>query len=119
VSDRSESIELIDEERIVPYGAARTTWLVRQGEGWIRAAVWPGATTEARDAGPGTVWERAVKLVVARGTELMRVESRPRPEAPKDLFAYFGKKSAHPRTTRRTLYRVEAGGRVRPVPKAP
>jgi hypothetical protein len=119
VTERTESIELIDDERIVPYGAARTTWLVRQGEGWIAAAQWPGASTESRNAGPGTVWERAVKLALPRGTELMRVESRPRPEAPKDLFAYFGKKGAHPRTTRRTRYRVEAGGRVRPVPQSP
>lgn len=119
MTERAESVELIDEERIVPYGAARTTWLVRQGDGWVTAAKWPGATTESRDAGPGTVWERAVKLELARGTELMRVESRPRPEAPKDLFAYFGKKGAHPRTTRRTHYRVVAGGRVLAVPQKP
>lgn len=119
MSERGESIELIDEERVVPYGAARTTWLVRQGDGWVSAAEWPGATTEAREAGPGTVWVRAVKLVLARGTELIRVESRPRREAPKDPFSYLGKRGNHPRTTRRTLYRVEVGGRVRPMPKQP
>jgi hypothetical protein len=112
---RLESVELVDSERVVPFGHARITWLVRKGDGWIRATEWPGAVTEARDAGPGTVWERAVILELATGTELVRVESRPRAEAPKDPLSYLDRRTHRPRTTRRTRYRVEPGGRVRPL----
>ncbi|HEX4335742.1 MAG TPA: hypothetical protein VH062_07490 [Polyangiaceae bacterium] len=115
---RIESVELVDSERVVPYGDARVTWLVRKGDGWVRATQWPGATTAARDAGPGTVWERAVTLALVAGTELVRVESRPRIEAPKDPLSYLDRRGARPRTTRRTLYRVEVGGRVRALSDA-
>jgi hypothetical protein len=113
--NRVASVELVDSERIVPHGEARITWLVRKGDGWVRATEWPGATTRARDAGPGTVWERAVTLELSTGTELTRVESRPRAEPPKDPLSYLDRRNPRPRSTRRTLYRVEVGGRVRPL----
>jgi hypothetical protein len=115
---RGETIELRETEQIVPHGAARTTWLVRQGSGWTRATEWPGASTEQRDAGPGTVWERVVVLVLPAGTELVRVESRPRPATSRDPLSYLEKSSRAPsRATARALYRVEVGGRVRRVAK--
>jgi hypothetical protein len=112
---RIASVELVDSARVVPYGEARVTWFVRKGEGWVRAAEWPGAVVEARDAGPGTVWERAVTMDLSPGTELLRVESRPRTEAPKDPLSYLDRRSSRPRATRRTRYRVEVGGRVLPL----
>jgi len=117
MSDRDgDRVELIDDERIVPYGAARTTWFVRRGVSWVKAAEWPGATTERRDSGPGTVWERAVLVPLPPGTELMRVETRPRKVAPVDPLSYLSRETRRPpRSTRRTRYRVEPGGRVRPV----
>jgi hypothetical protein len=110
-----ETVELVEHERIVPYGAARTAWLVKKGDGWVRATLWTGATTEQRSAGPGTVWERAVTLVLPRGTELMRVETRPRPEPPKDPLSYLDRRTARPMATRKTAYRVISGGRVQAI----
>ncbi len=117
MSGRVESVELVDSERIVPHGEARVTWHVRKGEGWVRATAWPGAVAVARNAGPGTVWERAVTVELVAGTELLRVESRPRLEAPKDPLSYFDRRNPRPRATRRARYRVEVGGRVRPLPE--
>ena len=114
--DRDEEVELIEAERVVAHGAALTTWLVRHGQAWTRATEWPGAVVERRDAGPGTVWERAVTLVVPRGTELLRVETRPRHEVPRDPLSYLERAiRSLPRSTHRTRYRVEVGGRVLPV----
>ena len=56
---------------------------------WITAAEYPGAESERRDAGPGTVWERAVTIIVPLGTELMRVETRPRQTETKDPMSYL------------------------------
>jgi len=114
-----EAVELNETERIVPHGAARTTWLVRHGRGWTRATDCPGASTAQREAGPGTVWERVVSLVLPAGTELMRVESRPRRPPARDPLSYLEKSSSKvPRATERTLYRVGVGGRVRRVVSA-
>ena len=108
-----EQIQLFDDERIVPHGAQRTTWFVRQGEAWIKAAEWPGATTERRDSGPGTVWERAVTVTLPLGAELMRVETKPLPPANKDPMSYLRTETKRqPRATRRTYYRVGPGGRL-------
>ncbi|HVW30056.1 MAG TPA: hypothetical protein VHC69_32070 [Polyangiaceae bacterium] len=112
---RAAPVELVDYARVVPYGEARVTWFVRKGDGWTRAAEWPGATVEARDAGPGTVWERVVTVELAPGTELLRVESRPRAEAPKDPLSYLDRRTPRARATRRTRYRVDVGGRVSPL----
>lgn len=112
---RSETVELVDSARIVSYGEARVTWFVRKGDGWVRAAEWPGAVVEAREAAPGTVWERAVTVVLTTGTELLRVESRPRAEARRDPLSYLDRRGPRARATRRTRYRVQVGGRVFPV----
>lgn len=110
---RDELVELVDTERVVPRGALRTTWFVRQGEGWTKAADWAGAELERRNSGPGTVWERAIRLSLPAGTEVMRVETRPRPEEPKDPLSYLERDTrAAPRATRRTVFRVERGGRL-------
>jgi hypothetical protein len=112
---RAAQVELVDCARVVPYGEARVTWFVRKSDGWVRAAEWPGAAVEQRDAGPGTVWERAVTVELPAGTELLRVETRPRAEAPKDPLSYFDRRGSRARATRRTRYRVGVGGRVLPL----
>lgn len=112
---RAATVELVDSARIVPYGEALVTWFVRKNDAWMRAAEWPGAVAERRDAGPGTVWERAVTLELAPGTELLRVESRPRAEPPRDPLSYLDRRKPRARATRRTRYRVEVGGRVSPL----
>jgi hypothetical protein len=112
---RIAEVELLDSARVVPYGEARVTWFVRKNDGWVRAGEWPGAVLEPREAGPGTVWERAVTVALPAGTELLRVETRPRAEAPKDPLSYLDRRSSRARATRRTRYRVEVGGRVQPL----
>jgi hypothetical protein len=108
-----------DTERIVDHGAALTTWFVKRDAAWVKASEWPGGTTTARDAGPGTVWERSVLLSVSAGTLMMRVETRPRPEERRDPFAYLEREARRARrVTRRTYYRVAPGGRLT-VEKAP
>jgi hypothetical protein len=113
VSGSAAPLELIDEERVVARGTQRSTWFVRRGDAWTRAADFPGATVERRDTGPGTVWEHAVIVVLPAGTELMRVDSRPLSVAAKDPLAYLrsGAKPS-PRATRRRYYKVDERGRL-------
>ena len=118
MTERARTIELFFHERIVGRGNERTAWFVRQADGWTKATEWPGATVESRDTGPGTVWEQAVQLTLPVGTELMRVESRPRPMPPKDPMAYLRSAARQPpRATRRTYYRVDPAGRLVALPK--
>jgi hypothetical protein len=106
-------VDLVDGEHVVARGAARTTWFVRQGEGWVRAADWAGAEVERRSSGPGTVWERAIRLSLPAGTELLRVETRPLPPPPRDPLSYLQSEiRTTPRATRRTVFRVLRGGRL-------
>ena len=112
---RAVRVELVESEHVVPYGEARVTWLVQKADGWVRATEWPSAVLEDRDAGPGTVWERAVIVELPPGTLLERVESRPRPLPRKDPLSYFDRQGARPRATRRTRYRVDVGGRLVPL----
>lgn len=74
---------------MVERGHARVVWFVRQGDSWLAAAQHPDAEVEELDAGPGTVWERRVELRLARGARLMRVESRPAPDASRDAMDYL------------------------------
>lgn len=109
-----ERVSVADHERIVPHGAARATWFVRKGEAWVKAAEWEGVSSTRRDAGPGTVWERTLDLELPIGTELMRVETRPRAVPVRDPLSYLTSETKRPpRATRRTYYRVERGGRLR------
>lgn len=76
--ERLASVELISSERVAERGTVRVAWLVRRGRAWVAAERWPGARVEQIAAGPGTVWESRTVIDVLAGTELMRVESRPR-----------------------------------------
>ena len=109
-------VELVEHERVMGRGAARVYFLVKKGDGWLRATEWPGAQTESRDAGPGTVWERAVILELPVGTEVSRVEVRPRePRRLDPLSHLMSRASAAPRTTRRVSFRVKRDGRLAPT----
>jgi hypothetical protein len=116
VKDAVRTIELTYCERIVGRGNQRTAWFVKTGHAWTKASEWPGATVEHRDSGPGTVWEQVVSLDVPPGTELMRVDSRPRATPRKDPLAYLrsGAKDP-PRATRRSLFRVDGAGKLVPL----
>ena len=75
--EHGEPVELVDSERIVERGHCQVVWFLRQGDGWVHASDWPGATREAVDAGPGTSWEARIQLTAPRGTWVMRVQSSP------------------------------------------
>lgn len=110
-----EQVELVDGEYVVAHGTSRVAWLVRQGEAWVASRQVPGCRVAARDAGPGTIWETAVTLEVPRGTELVRVERRPRPRGRgRDPFDFLGQeiRSAE-RLERRTQFTVGPHGTLR------
>jgi hypothetical protein len=106
-------------ESVVAGGVRRVTWLVESGREWILASELPGASVEACDVGPGTVWLRRVTLALPPGARLMRVESAPERAAARDPLAYlFGPERRSTRQTRRSQFVVGLAGkleRVRPA----
>ena len=114
-------VEIIESEVVQGRGTARVDWLARKADGWVRAAEVDGAVVERRDAGPGTVWERAIRCTLPVGAELLRVEVRPGKEVRRDPLDYLQKgRAGASATTVRRLYRVTRRGTVRPVePPAP
>jgi hypothetical protein len=112
-----ERVEVVEDERVAPHGTVHTWWFVRQADAWVKAGKWPGALTEPRDAGPGTVWERVVRLVAPTGTEFMQVVVRPRPPARRDPLSYLEHTVKRaPNATDRRYYRVLRGGRLQVIP---
>jgi hypothetical protein len=108
-----ETVEVVEWERVAPRGSARAAWYVRREQGWVKAAEWTGAIVTRVDSGPGTVWERRIRFEVPLGTELLRVESRPRATQRKDPMAYLrGTAPRAPEARRRDVFVVERGGRL-------
>jgi hypothetical protein len=107
------TIEVFDAEVIAERGRKTTTWFVRYNDGWVRAAEHPNATVQKLDAGPGTVWERRIEIVLPKGTLVARVDSSPAAEAPRDALAHLtrGRRSQR-RTTRRTELSVGPRGEL-------
>jgi hypothetical protein len=104
-------VELVDSESIVARGTRKVTWLVRVADAWARPDEQPGATTQERDAGPGTVWERAVTVPLPVGCRVMRIESRPYPQQHVDPLEYLRRDVRQTRRrTHRQEYRVTARG---------
>jgi hypothetical protein len=114
------TIEVEAFEAIVPGGVRRVTWLVESEGEWRLASELPGASVEARDAGPGTVWVRRVTLSLPPGARLARVESVPERAAPRDPLTYlFQPKQARGRQTRRSQFIVGVAGKLeRVAPRA-
>jgi hypothetical protein len=111
-----EVIEVVEDERIAPHGQVHVWWFVQKADDYVKAGEWPGAVTERRDSGPGTVWERVIRLVLPQDTELMRVEVRPRPPVRRDPLSYLEREQkAAPSATRRSYFLVTRGG-LRPIP---
>ncbi|HEX4474094.1 MAG TPA: hypothetical protein VH142_03385 [Polyangiaceae bacterium] len=117
MSPADRSVEVVESERVVARGTSRTTWFVRREDEWVNVAQWPGAVAEARNAGPGTVWERAVRVAVPAGTELLRVETAPRADTRQDPMKYLrGSSKGRPTTSRRTTFRVKRDGSLERAP---
>ena len=106
-----ETVEVIDEERIVERGTGQVNWFVRQNDGWVHVSAWPGARSERLDAGAGTVWQSRTELEVPRGTYFMRVESRPSGYKREDPLDYLTRGApSKSRKTRRNYYTAGRAG---------
>ena len=106
-----ETVEVVDEERIVPRGTAQVNWFVRLNDAWVHVSTWPGANSERLDAGAGTVWQSRTQIQVPRGARLMRVESRPNDYARESPLDYLTRGApSKSRRVRRNYYVVGRSG---------
>jgi hypothetical protein len=108
------AITLEDFEAIVDGGVRRVSWHVADGEDWIAAAQYAGASVEMADRSPGVVWRRSMLLRLSVGTRLMRVESLPQPRAgQKDPVSYlWGPPRASSQQVQRRYFTVDLRGRL-------
>jgi hypothetical protein len=112
-SPPQEVVEVVDEERIVERGTGQVNWFVRLNDGWVHVSAWPGALSERLDAAAGVVWQSRTQLRVPRGTQFMRVESRPTPYAREDPLDYLTRGApSKSRKTRRNYYAAGRGGEL-------
>ena len=119
-SPPQETLELIDEERIVPRGTAQVNWFVRLNDAWVHVSAWPGARSERLDAGAGTVWQSRTEIQVPRGARLMRVESRPSGYARESPLDYLTRGApSKSRKLRRNYYVVGRSGELITTPDGP
>ena len=108
-----ETVELFEDEHIVPRGSARSTWHVRTGRVWVRAREVPGARLQQLDPAPGCVWRCRIEVELAPGTELLLTQSVPL-LAKKGPLEYLERGQAAGRRVRRTHHRVGSGGKLEP-----
>jgi hypothetical protein len=105
------TVEVIDEERIVPRGTAQVNWFVRLNDAWVHVSTFPGARSERLEAGAGTVWQSRTEIELPRGARLLRVESRPNSyghESPLDYLTRGAPSKS--RKVRRSYYLVGRSG---------
>jgi hypothetical protein len=109
---RDVTIELSEGEFIADRGKRKLTWLIRQNDAWIHIREWPGAEVEQCQARSGVVWENLTRLVVAVGTRLTRIESRPAPYERRDALAYLQRSPDAARRVFRAEFRVGRRGEL-------
>src|SRR3954447_137121 len=110
-SPPQESVELVDEERIVPRGTAQVNWFVRLNDAWVHVSAWPGARSERLNAGAGTGWPSRTEIEVPRAARMMRVESRPSSYARESPLDYLTRGApSKSRKLRRNYYFVGRQG---------
>jgi len=107
-------------EAVVDGGVRRVSWHVADGEDWIAAAQYPGASVEMADRSPGMVWRRSMRLLLPVGTRLMRVESLPpQRTTQKDPLSYlWGSSRASPQQVQRRYFTVDPRGHLQREPPA-
>jgi len=71
-----ERVVLVNEEFVGERGTVKVVWHVRHNDGFVSASESPGARSERLDAGPRVVWRSRVEVELARGTPVVRVETR-------------------------------------------
>lgn len=108
------SVEIVENERVAGRGAAKTLWVVKQNDAWVRAGKYPGAQTTLLQGGAGTVWEHAIVLEVPAGTEFERVESRPKEPPRRDPLSYLEQGTKSAVVSRRTRYVLSRNGTLLP-----
>jgi hypothetical protein len=94
-------VELFESERIASRGRRTVTHRIREHDAWVHAAEYPGARVEQLSPGPGTVWERRIEVELEPGTRVLRQESAPLPEPPRDALDYLVRERGRPRRARR------------------
>jgi hypothetical protein len=115
-----ESVDVVDEERIVPHGTLEVTWFIRKNDAWLHVSQWPGAVVERLSAGAGTVWQNRTQLCAPRGARFMRVASRPGEPPTQNALEYLTRGALKPpRRVRRSYYQLGSGGALLPVRDAP
>jgi hypothetical protein len=98
---------------VVERGRRTLLWRIEWRDGWRRAEDWPNAELEHVDPGPGTVWERRIRIRVPRGTRLERVISRPGKPVRRDAWDYLAREVRGPaRAVTRTRFEVAAHGEL-------
>jgi hypothetical protein len=108
---REVQVELTEGEYVAERGKRTVTWLVRINDDWAHVSEWPGAEVERCQAKSGMVWENLTRLLVAPGTRLTRVESRPAEPARRDALDYLKRAPTQPpRRVLRQEFRVGARG---------
>ena len=112
-----EHVELVEEEVVMAGGASTVAWLVRHHDGWLRAPSHPSALSERLERRSGVVWRTRVTLELPRGSELVRVETRPAARQKSALEHLTGGGRGAPRKTSRRAYRVGTGGEL--IPEKP
>jgi hypothetical protein len=107
-------------ETVMRGGTRRVTWHVLEQDAWLSVADYPGARVENQDRAPGTVWRRHVLVSLPLGAQLMRVDSEPAGDAPKDPLAYlWGAPRAAGRRVRRSYFNVGEQGQLERLPQRP
>jgi hypothetical protein len=109
-----EHVTLAEEEVVLSGGAGTVRWFVRYHDGWVRAQSHPSAQSERLERGSGVVWRTRVTLELPRGSELVRVETRPAPRKQSALEHLTGGARGAARRTLRRAYRVGVRGELVP-----
>ncbi len=111
------AVELLESEKVVPYGVARQSWSISIAGRWFSAPKVPGASVKQLPIAPGSVWERIVELRLPAGTQLELKRETPRPRATKDTFRVLTLDQASNVVVKRTLHQVAGSGKVVLVPR--
>jgi hypothetical protein len=112
---RLHAVELLESERIVPYGVSKQTWSVYLDGRWTAARRVPGAEVRMHPTGRGFVWSRSVRLTLGAGTRLELLKETPRPRGSSNAFSILTVDQRSGVMHRRIAYEVALDGQVVPT----
>ena len=109
-------VELSISESIVERGTSRVSWGVQQADGWVAASEWPDAVIVQVEPGPGTVWERLIRIEVKPGTRVRRREALPAPWQRRTAMQYLEREArGAPLQVRERFFQVTFRGGLDPT----